>query len=256
MNNPTDYSIREHILSLVDWSNVSSVLDLGCGSGDDLREIAVLTYSNARLVGVDTNEKAIEVAREQSQGDERLTFIAADAANGLPFDANSFDVVFSKNLLECIVDKDAHLMEIHRVLPPGGTVLCAHYDWDSQLIDGEDKELVRKIVYTFADWKQAWMTDSDGWMGRRLWRTFQRSGLFQGAVNAKTLIETEFVPGAYAWDRINDFRALVHRGMVSAEEFERFYRDIEQLAERGEYLYSITMFVYVGEAIVSQGKSL
>jgi hypothetical protein len=86
-------------------------------------------------------------------------------------------------------------------------------------------------------------------MGRRLWRTFQRSGLFQGRISAKTLVETEFVPGAYGWERINDFRGLVRRGTVPAEEFERFYANVEQLANRGEYFYSVTMFGYAGQAI-------
>ena len=244
-----DNAIREWVYSLIDWSNATSVLDLGCGSGADLREIARLRPSDASLIGIDSSEKAIEAAQAQSQGDERLTFLEADATNGLSFADDSLDVAFSKNALECIVDKNAFLREVQRVLRPGGKVLCAHYDWDSQLIDGEDKELVRKVVHTFADWKQAWMTDSDGWMGRRLWRTFQRSGLFQGRISAKTLVETEFVPGAYGWERINDFRGLVRRGTVPAEEFERFYANVEQLANRGEYFYSVTMFGYAGQAI-------
>jgi hypothetical protein len=37
--------------------------------------------------------------------------------------------------------------------------------------------------------------------------------------------------------------------MVSKADFERFYGCVEKLAERGEYLYSITKFVYVGRAI-------
>jgi hypothetical protein len=44
-------------------------------------------------------------------------------------------------------------------------VVFAHFGWDTQVFDGEDKELVRKIVHCFGDWQQAWMNDSDAWMG-------------------------------------------------------------------------------------------
>jgi hypothetical protein len=36
--------------------------------------------------------------------------------------------------------------------------------------------------------------------------------------------------------------------VVSEADFDRFYSNIEQLAERGEYFYSIVKFVYAGRA--------
>ncbi|HEY3332424.1 MAG TPA: methyltransferase domain-containing protein [Capsulimonadaceae bacterium] len=249
MTPPNDISIREYILSFADWSSASSVLDLGCGDGYDLRQIAWLAGSSAMLVGLDSSHSAIDSARALTSGDNRFSFSAADIANGLPSDDNTFDFVISKNLLECIIDKTSLLKEIHRVLKPGGQVICAHYDWDSQLFDGDDKPLVRNIVHAFSDWQQAWMTSSDAWMGRRLWRTFQESGLFHGTIHTKALTETDFAPGTYGWHMVNDFRGLVRRGLVAEEDFARFYTAIESLATRGEYLYGITMFVYSGAAI-------
>ena len=248
MNNPADITLREYIYSLVDCSGASAILDLGCGDGYDLRRIAESAAREARLIGLDSSEKSIEAARTASCGDKRLTYEVADIEQGLPYNDGSFDIVFSKNLFECIVDKEAHLRELHRILRPGGKIICAHYDWDSQLIDCDDKDLVRRIVHSFGDWKQAWMTDCDAWMGRRLWRVFQQSALFIGAVYAKTLTETRFVPGAYGWAMINDFRALTRRGLITEDEFARFFFDIEQRAARDQYLYSITMFTYVGIA--------
>lgn len=110
----------------------------------------------------------------------------------MPFEDETFDVVFSNNVLECITDKGKLLSEIARVLKPSGQVVCAHFDWDSQLIDGTDKALVRKIVQTFNDWQQGWMDDCDAWMGRRLWKTFNRSKLFNGEIQCHVLTNTKY----------------------------------------------------------------
>ena len=73
-----------------------------------------------------------------------------------------------------------HLAEAHRLLKSSGQIVYAHYDWDSQTIDGTDKHLVRRIVQSFNDWQQNWMGACDAWMGRRLWSTFQERRAVSG----------------------------------------------------------------------------
>jgi ubiquinone/menaquinone biosynthesis C-methylase UbiE len=242
---PDVLAARNYIYSLLDLESPGAVLDVGCGKGGDLRRIAERVGGECRFVGVDSSEKAIEQARAESP-DSRLEFLTADVSQSLPFESESFGLVYSNNFVECLTDKDALVREVHRVLRPRGQVAFAHCDWDSQLFDGSDKDLVRKIVHAYGDWKQAWMADCDSWMGRRLWRVFNRSGLFSGAVHTYVLTNTEFAEPSFGHARVKDFEGLVKRGMISKEEYDRFYQDLVALAEKGEYLYSITVFVYVG----------
>lgn len=238
--------VRDFIHSLLQPQGASAILDLGCGRGGDLQRLGALAPAGARLVGVDASEAAVAEARGAAEGDPRFAFHVHDVAAGLPFGDASFDRVLSVNLLECIPDKQALLREVHRVLAPGGTVVFAHWDWDSQLIDGPDKELVRRIVHSFGDWKQAWMADSDAWMGRRLWRTFQESRLFDGRVHPVVHTSTRFEPGTYGHATVEGFRALVRRGLLSPDEYDAFRRAVEDLAAADQYFYAITMFVYAG----------
>lgn len=238
--------MREYVYSLIDLDGVRSALDLGCGKGYDLHRIGDMLGPDARLVGMDGSEKAMEAAKSEVGGDPRCELILADAAQPLPFADGEFDLVYSRDMLECIPDKDALIREVHRVLRPGGRVVFVHWDWDSQAIDGTDKDLVRKMVHTFGDWQQKWMADVDSWMGRRLWRTFKRSGLFEGKVYPYVVTDTEYAPGSRGYGTINDFEVLVRRGMVSHEEFDRFIGDIRALAERGEFFYAVTTYIYVG----------
>lgn len=243
--------LHDEIVKLLDASAVHRVLDIGCGKGRDLLRVGRLAPSNARLVGIDSSADAIKAAREATEDDPRFSFVVHDVTSGLPFPEEEFDRVLSINLLECIPDKQLLLHEVHRVLAPEGRVVFVHWDWDSQLIDGEDKNLVRRIVHAFGDLKQAWMADVDPWMGRRLWRTFQASALFDGVIQPHVVTSTRFKPGSYDWETIDSFRTLVRRGLLMAEEYDAFRGAIEGLAAEDQYFYSITMFVYVGSRLSS-----
>ena len=239
-------AMRGWLYGLTDWHQANAVLDIGCGDGGDLRRIAALTPEAARLVGIDASAKAIETARAETVGDPRFAWHEADVSSGLPFTDGAFDAVFSLNLLECAPDKAALLAKMARVLRPGGAVVCAHWDWDTQTLDGTDKALVRRIVSAFSDWQQEWMAACDGWMGRRLWPTFQRSGLFEGRVEAYTLTNTVYASGWVGYEQVQAFGALARRGLVPPDDYARFQADIAAQASRNEYFYSITLYVYVG----------
>ena len=242
-------AMRHWLCGLLDWRETSAVLDVGCGDGSDLRRIPALAPPSARLVGVDSSAKSIEAARAATSGDARFAWHQADVSQGLPFADGEFDAVFSLNLLECVPDRAALVAEMGRVLRPGGRIVCAHWDWDTQTLNGADRTLTRRIIGAFSDWQQDWMAACDDWMGRRLWPTFQRSGLFTGRVETYTLTNTVYAPGWYGYEQVRAFGALAQRGLISANDYARFSDDVAAQAARGEYFYSVTLYAYVGQTL-------
>lgn len=238
---------REWLLSFVPRAEALSFVDLGCGRGADLLALAAQRVDpSSRFVGVDVSPEAAAAAQSAAGDDPRVETLVADLDPGLPFDDDAFDCVFSHNLLECLCDEAAFAAELARVLRPGGSVVVAHWDWDTQLFDASDRTLVRRLVQAFSDRQQAWMNHVDPWAGRRLWGLFNASRAFRGEVRSHTLVETSFVPGSYGYDRANDFLDLVEEGAVSAAECERFLAEQRQLHSQGRYFYAITGFAYVG----------
>lgn len=101
------------------------VLEVGCGPGHLSRRLA---RERLDVTGVDLDPEMIERARRNAEhGTGSPTFIAADVAS-LPFPDASFDVVVSTLSMHHWADPAAGLVEIHRVLRPGGRALV----WDLQ----------------------------------------------------------------------------------------------------------------------------
>lgn len=72
------------------------VLDVGCGTGGWLIEVAKTYPTITELVGVDVSGKMLEYARAQAEAhqvSDRVTFRVMDALRTLEFPAQSFDLV-------------------------------------------------------------------------------------------------------------------------------------------------------------------
>jgi len=101
----------------------SSVLDVGCGLGGPCRMLA--EEYNCQTTGIDLSNEYIRTANKLSKLvklDSKTTFIQGDATN-LPFDDNSFDVVWTQHVQMNIPDKKKFYSEINRVLKAGGHFL-------------------------------------------------------------------------------------------------------------------------------------
>ena len=95
-------------------SHERRILDVGCGTGTMLTYLA--SYGQAQ--GVDIDEEAVGYCRERGLTDVRL-----GAAETLPFEDGSFDLVTALDVVEHLDDDAAALREIRRVLRPRGKVL-------------------------------------------------------------------------------------------------------------------------------------
>ena len=242
---------QDWLLSFVDMPEGGTVVDLGCGSGSDLLALATrYPDPSARFIGIDASDAAVSIATARAAGDPRVTVHEHRLNGHVPLADNSVDAVYSHNLLECVGDRVALAREIGRILRPGGVAVVAHWDFDSQVLDGSDKAAIRRLIHAFADWQQPWMEHSDGWMGRRLWGTFTATGLFTGAIYVRVLTNTIYAPPWYGYARVQDFGRLIKRGLASEEEYRRVVADLEELSREGRYFYSITGYAYAGRCQV------
>lgn len=105
-----------------------TVLDIGCGSGGIILHL-VERHGVAHATGFDVEQPVIEAARGRAAArglSDHVEFIQAPPGP-LPFADRSFDVVFSKDALLHVPDKDRLFAEIFRVLKPGGVFAASNW---------------------------------------------------------------------------------------------------------------------------------
>ncbi len=237
---------RDWLLSLVDLPLGGAILDAGCGKGADLIALAArIQDPRASFVGVDASVESIAIA-QGSSGDRRVEFVQAKVGPKLGFDDGSFDVLLTQEMLECLPNLDEFVPELARVLRPGGQLVASHYDWDTQVFTGSERDRTRRILRAWSDLKQSWMDQTDPWMGRRLWGYLQGSGVFDGEVQVRVMTNTEFAEPWHGYRMAHWFKDLVKRGQVSEADYSAFLADLKELAANGRYFWSVNRYVYVG----------
>ena len=110
------------------------VLDVGCGIGGPSRMLAA--EFNCTVTGIDISHEFIRTAQKLSELvglKDKTEFIQADALN-LPFENDSFDVVWTQHVQMNIHDKAKFYAEIRRVLTDGGKLIY----YDIFKTDGQD----------------------------------------------------------------------------------------------------------------------
>jgi ubiquinone/menaquinone biosynthesis C-methylase UbiE len=96
------------------------VLDVACGTGIVARLAAPLVGPTGRVVGLDSNEAMLAMARAQPVlTGARLEWRQGDATK-LPFSDAEFDAVLCQQGLQYVPDRPAALREMKRVLASGG----------------------------------------------------------------------------------------------------------------------------------------
>ncbi len=120
----------EEVARVLDGLDLSGkrVLDIGCGSGAITLSLH-RDHGAAEVVGIDVEPEVCAAARARidAAGAGEAVTIRQVAPGPLPFPEASFDLVFSKDSIVHIPDKEALAAEVFRVLRPGGWFAAS--DW-------------------------------------------------------------------------------------------------------------------------------
>jgi SAM-dependent methyltransferase len=114
--------------SLVSWASLAPgerVLDLGCGTGGAAREAARAVGAEGLVIGVDPVPEALALARERTPADLPIVYRQGRAERLAHIPDRSLDCVLASLVFEQVADLDAALLEIVRVLRPGGRLVAS-----------------------------------------------------------------------------------------------------------------------------------
>jgi ubiquinone/menaquinone biosynthesis C-methylase UbiE len=215
-------------------------LDVGCGTGDDVRAMAAIVGSDGAAAGVDVSEALIAEAHKRAQADGSAVDLHVGDAHALPFEDARFDVVRTERVLQHVHDPARVLREMTRVARPGGRIAAAEPDWETLVVDASDRALVRRILDARTDRVR------NGWIGRQLAALFRDAQLADIGVSAQTLILTDLALADALFELRGAAREAAAAGIVSDEEARRFVDELERAAAAGRFFAAATGFVAVG----------
>jgi ubiquinone/menaquinone biosynthesis C-methylase UbiE len=143
---PGFIALRDRILELADLSQRDSVLDVGAGTGllalaaaPRAAEVIALDASRAMCAFLDCRLAELAI-------DNTKTLCAS--ASALPIAGESVDVVLSNYCFHHLPEKDKHraLLEIRRVLRPGGRLVFADMMFSLNVADRRDRAVIALFV--------------------------------------------------------------------------------------------------------------
>jgi hypothetical protein len=107
------------------------------------------------------------------------------------------------------------------------------------VLASSDRELTRSLVHAFCDTTQAWMETSDGTMGRKLTAVAAESPFELLEARAWVYANTDFNPGSPARLAADAIATIGRRHPNLADRVDRWLADLEELAARDAFLYSV-----------------
>ena len=219
-----------------------SVLDYGCGSGDNLKLLLDQCGENGKITAVDCNNIALDKLKQKLNQyilSDRLIVEKCESPETL---TEKFDVCFCHNVLECIVDKVNFINVIKNKLNCEGIFLLSHHDFDSAIYNSTDFALTRSFIHQFSDTMQVWQKYSDGQIGRKLPGIFHQSNFDSFQCETIRFVEYNYDEESYGFHMSKWIAECVKKDF-SDEKINAWLDDLKKLSARHEYYFAIDVNV-------------
>ncbi|MFG2497078.1 methyltransferase domain-containing protein [Streptomyces sp. NPDC048441] len=229
---PSATRLRTRSYELLSLEPGSTVVDVGCGAG---RAVAELAGRGVHAVGVDPDPWMLGTARERWSAAE----FRQAGAEELPFTDGSVRGYRADKVFHVLQEPGRAVAEARRVLCPGGRIVVTGQDWDAIMIDSSDAALTRTIVHARADLLGAPRA------GRQYRNLLLDGGFGDVTVEVHTGV---FTDPAMLPLLTGLAESACAGGAVSRDQIDEWLADQHRRAEADRFLVAIPFFVAAASA--------
>jgi ubiquinone/menaquinone biosynthesis C-methylase UbiE len=230
------------------------VIDLGSGTGTMSRQLAGLVAPATStdgpmgwVTGVEPNAQLRAVAASRADGVPNLSFIDG-LAGELPFDDSSVDLIWCERVLQHLIDQQAAITDIARVLRPGGRAVLLDADQATRIISDLEPDLASAFV------RASLAAVPNPYAARHIPTQVRRSGLTLDP----DVGSSAFVFSSEALLRTQVLRRVaedaIESGQLAPEVAEAVVLTVQTAAEHGDAFAAITVFGFVARKLEANGR--
>ncbi|MEM6650718.1 MAG: methyltransferase domain-containing protein [Pseudomonadota bacterium] len=181
-------AFTDRLLADVGITTGAAALDVGCGPGDVTLRLAELVGPAGRIVGVDTNDKALEKARDRAAAAQaaNITFQCGDVY-ALPIKAATFDIVTCRRLLMYLPDKVPAIRCMLNALKPGGCLIIQEHD---RSLSASSAPLPLNERANYLVWDTVAAEGADIAIGLKLYDILAEAGATDIQITAEAVVQT------------------------------------------------------------------
>jgi ubiquinone/menaquinone biosynthesis C-methylase UbiE len=233
-------SEKLQVADMLDLHPGDIVLDAGCGTGDDARNMANLVGRDGRVTGLDSDDAILEEARRRAEGTTLpLTFTHGDVHH-LDFADGTFTRCRSERMFQHVADPHAAMRELARVLRPDGLMVVFDTDWETLIIDAADWQTTRILMHEYCS------EHRHGWIGRMLPGLMREAGLGDIEVVPGTLILRDFALAERLHTMTRTAAVAVTRGLITNSAADAWLADLRARDSEGRFFSAVTAFIVKG----------
>lgn len=215
-------NLKEQSYTFFSGVTEGTILDLGCGAGNDVIGLARAAHGGVKVVGADHDPQMIEQGKTQANGMDNIEFILSEAYP-LPFENESLSGVRAERLIQHLKNPGEVMGEINRVLKKDAPLVVIETDWNSLSFYTGFVDVQKKVNTYLTDVKV-----NNGFAAQKLGGYLEANGFKNITFEVKPfVINTLEEANAYFWiEKI--VKEASEKGYIEHSEYENFYKALQK----------------------------
>jgi ubiquinone/menaquinone biosynthesis C-methylase UbiE len=232
---------KKRTFDLMGLSEGSSVLDVGCGTGEDARSMTLYTRSEGRVVGIDISSTMVNEARQRSLAAAVVPEFYVQDAYKQVFDDDTFDCVRADRVFQHLIDPLSALKEMVRVTRREGTIVVSEPDWSSLSFAAANlaaSAVIRRYVCSAIDNCQ---------IGRELVPLFREAGLTSLVQVTDTIVFADYATANEMLGLEAACSLAVENEQLTAHQVDGWLEALKAADDAHEFCVSIAGYGVAGK---------
>lgn len=216
------------------------ILDVGCGPGFYLADLAQVVGDDGSVTGIDISRHMLDAARRRLEGADNVELVLG-AAGEPELASGRFDGAISVQVLEYVEDVPAVLTWMWRSLRAGGRVVLWDIDWTTVSWLTDDDWRMTQVLRA---WDEHLVHRA---LPQRLPTMLRDAGFVDVEAAGHAFVNTDDGVGGYGSGLVRFIEDYLEgRDEVDSDDVTAWASEQRRRQQTGEFFFSITQFCFIG----------